>query len=326
MSTKPNTNDDLRLLELLERWQSGDFSRADEREMRALAGTDDFRREAVEGFLSLPEADHAARLAALRARLRPGARRMALPRWMAAAAALALLVAAVWFFQNPKPNDADTLAQTEAIERTAPPPPPDSNTSATITDAEQTIDNQSFKTPAKSKTGARPADDLPVGDVAVAEPSRDEAAGYSAPGVVAERSTNIATQQEEAAELAKAAEQKDLSTVPATKPGAPAPEAKTDAARAKKTVPQGAVPVGGWDEFRRYLRRNARLPEAARQNNVSGSVRVQFRLDENSQPVDFQILRSLGYGCDEEAIRLLQAQAWQRGSDQAVSVDVPFVR
>jgi outer membrane biosynthesis protein TonB len=324
MSTKPNTNDDQRLLELLERWQSGDFSRAEEREMRALAGTDDFRREAVEGFLSLPETDHAARLAALRARLRPTARRVALPRLMAAAAALAVLVAAVWFFQNPPPHDAGTIAQTQAVEGPEASAPEASPLSSDRAKAEQSFENQATKPLANSKNSARPADDLPIGDVAVAEPSRDKATGYDAPGVVAERSTNIATPQEEAAGLAGAAEQKDLATAPASKPSAP--EAKTDAVRASKTASQGAVPVGGWDEFRRYLRRNARLPEAARQNNVSGSVRLQFRLDENNQPVDFQIIRSLGYGCDEEAIRLLKTQAWQRGSDQAITIDVPFVR
>jgi TonB family protein len=68
------------------------------------------------------------------------------------------------------------------------------------------------------------------------------------------------------------------------------------------------------------------LPEAARQNNVSGSVRLKFRLDVNNQPIDFQIVRSLGYGCDEEAIRLVKAFTWQYGSEQELTVEVPFVR
>ena len=69
MSSNPY-NKDKRLLELLEQWQTGQFTRADEQELQTLTDSDEFRREAVEGFWALPEADHATHLASIRERLR----------------------------------------------------------------------------------------------------------------------------------------------------------------------------------------------------------------------------------------------------------------
>jgi protein TonB len=87
-----------------------------------------------------------------------------------------------------------------------------------------------------------------------------------------------------------------------------------------------SAPADGWDHFQDYLRKNARLTEAARQNNITGKVRVRFQLDSSNQPGNFQIIQSLGYGCDEEAIRLIKAYSWQRGKNPEATVDVPFIR
>lgn len=75
-----------------------------------------------------------------------------------------------------------------------------------------------------------------------------------------------------------------------------------------------------------YLRRNARLPEAARQNNISGYVKVSFRLDRQRRVTDFKVLRPLGYGCDEAAQSLLKAYNWRDFTQDTVMVEVPFVR
>ena len=75
-----------------------------------------------------------------------------------------------------------------------------------------------------------------------------------------------------------------------------------------------------------YLRRNARLPEAARQNNISGYVQVSIRLNKRKKVVDTQVLRSLGFGCDEAAVSLIKAYDWRDFSKDTLTVDVPFVR
>ena len=57
-------------LDLLEKWHSGDFTRADEQALqRLLANCDAFSREAIEGYLEHPETDHLEHLSKLRNRL-----------------------------------------------------------------------------------------------------------------------------------------------------------------------------------------------------------------------------------------------------------------
>ncbi|MDX1476649.1 MAG: TonB family protein [Saprospiraceae bacterium] len=67
-----------------------------------------------------------------------------------------------------------------------------------------------------------------------------------------------------------------------------------------------ARPVGGERRYQRYLRQNLRIPEEARQSGIHGTVELEFTILENGRPGDIRVVRSLGYGCDEEAIRLVE--------------------
>lgn len=341
MQTNPY-NDDKRLLELLERWQSGDFSRTDEQELQALTDSDEFRRETVEGFWSLPEANHASHLASLRARLRErsgGARRVLFPQMMAAAAVIILVVAAVWLF----PSEQKEAPMAEQGEQTR----VDSQPIASNFPKEKSIENvrsspapkadqivsqsappgQTYPTMAESA----PAASVEASEVAATPPPvlRDDAAeadkAVAAKPVESESAYNKVLDEQSMPDefqgnSAKRAEAKKKSSDIAKA------KAKDTVKQSQPASPKNSQPQGGWDKFQDYLRRSARLPEAARQNNVSGSVRLKFRLDVNNQPIDFQIVRSLGYGCDEEAIRLVKAFTWQYGSEQELTVEVPFVR
>lgn len=67
-----------------------------------------------------------------------------------------------------------------------------------------------------------------------------------------------------------------------------------------------AEPAGGKRAFKRYLESNLRYPEAAIENNVEGKVTIQFTIDPTGTLTDFRVVRGLGYGCDEEVIRLIR--------------------
>jgi len=91
------------------------------------------------------------------------------------------------------------------------------------------------------------------------------------------------------------------------------------------------LPVKGYSDFRTYMRSNLRYPEAARKNKIEGNVRVEFWVNADSTLSDFTIRKSLGYGCDEEAIRLIkEGPAWKPGlqnnapARQRFIVIVPF--
>jgi len=66
-------------------------------------------------------------------------------------------------------------------------------------------------------------------------------------------------------------------------------------------------PRGGFKKLRRYIQRNLEYPEAAAEAKIEGEVKVEFRVQPDGSLTDFEVLESLGYGCDAEAIRLLRA-------------------
>lgn len=73
-----------------------------------------------------------------------------------------------------------------------------------------------------------------------------------------------------------------------------------------------AEPAGGRKAYKQYLTENLRYPEQALNNKIEGRVTVQFTIDPAGKMSDFKVLRGLGYGCDEEVIRLIrQGPKWK---------------
>ena len=53
-----------------------------------------------------------------------------------------------------------------------------------------------------------------------------------------------------------------------------------------------------------FIYENLDYPEVACEQGITGTVVIQFKIDCEGQHTDFQILRSIGGGCDEEAMRI----------------------
>jgi TonB family protein len=82
-----------------------------------------------------------------------------------------------------------------------------------------------------------------------------------------------------------------------------------------------ATPVGGRKAFKQYLEGNVRYPEQAIKNQVEGKVTVQFTIETSGQLSDFRVIRGIGFGCDEEVIRLIkQGPKWSpsKKDDEAI--------
>ena len=336
-------SDDKRFLDLLQKWQEGDFTRRDELELQSLAGSDDFRREAWEGFQLHPEADHEGRLAALRARIRPerGGRRVLFPQIMAAAAVFVVLLGALWFFRGPGPQIPEKIVQNDApvIDN---PSLSDAAEPAAQPDAPQVLKDVAAGTvPEKPASPRVAADDRMAGAGAgpekksesetvvmndLATPAPPSVASTPVQAESAEKDDEVVAMEESSSrkEQQGFAEDKKESKAKA----APARKPQFNEARQSAPGNANAMEPADYDmiALQDYLRRNARLPEAARQNNVSGFVRVSFRLNNKREPKDFKILHSLEYGCDEEALRLLRAYDWRNFTRDTFEVEVPFVR
>lgn len=63
---------------------------------------------------------------------------------------------------------------------------------------------------------------------------------------------------------------------------------------------------GGSKAMNEFITQNLQYPEQALQNNISGSVYLRYIVNDEGIVESVQILKSLGYGCDEEAIRIVK--------------------
>ena len=67
-----------------------------------------------------------------------------------------------------------------------------------------------------------------------------------------------------------------------------------------------AQPSVSPDEYLEYLKINLKKPKQAIENQITETVEVEFKVNKKGELSDFKIIKSLGYGCDEEAIRLIR--------------------
>lgn len=87
---------------------------------------------------------------------------------------------------------------------------------------------------------------------------------------------------------------------------------------------------GGPAKLLEYIQKNLEYPEAARENEIQGRVFVGFIVEEDGSVSNVKILRGIGYGCDEEAIRLVNSlpkfkPGKQRGKPIRVHYTLPIV-
>src|SRR5690606_8792088 len=82
-------------------------------------------------------------------------------------------------------------------------------------------------------------------------------------------------------------------------------------------------PQGGMEGWKAYLEQNLQYPERAKQANIEGTVYVVFIVDKEGNLVKPEILRGIGAGADEEALRLVnEAPKWIPGSQRGQVVNV----
>jgi TonB family protein len=82
---------------------------------------------------------------------------------------------------------------------------------------------------------------------------------------------------------------------------------------------------GGIGKMYEFLANNIQYPEAASRADVSGKVFVSFVVTETGEIHNVQVLKGIGFGCDEEAVRVVKAfPKWIPGSHDGVPVNVKY--
>lgn len=91
-------------------------------------------------------------------------------------------------------------------------------------------------------------------------------------------------------------------------------------------VVEDAPQYPGGDEARiRFLNDNIRYPQMARESGIQGTVYITFVVERDGSITDVRILRPIGGGCDEEAIRVIKAMPkWTPGKQRGRPVRVQF--
>jgi hypothetical protein len=84
-------------------------------------------------------------------------------------------------------------------------------------------------------------------------------------------------------------------------------------------------PDEGYVKFDDYVINNLKMPEELRTKTLSGEVQLAFDVDQNGQPVNITVVKSLCEKCDEEAIRLLkEGPKWKKKKDKKGKITIKF--
>lgn len=82
---------------------------------------------------------------------------------------------------------------------------------------------------------------------------------------------------------------------------------------------------GGNDSLYAYIGRNIKYPESAKKEKIQGRVFVTFVIEKDGQVSSAKILRDIGGGCGEEAIRVVKNMPkWKPGTQRGNPVRVQF--
>lgn len=82
---------------------------------------------------------------------------------------------------------------------------------------------------------------------------------------------------------------------------------------------------GGHSAFTKFLSRNLKYPGIAVEKGIEGKVLISFIIEKNGRLSNIKILRGIGSGCDEEAIRVLEkSPEWKPGIQNKQKVRVAY--
>ena len=86
-------------------------------------------------------------------------------------------------------------------------------------------------------------------------------------------------------------------------------------------VEEQSEPIGGNAAFQKYLAENIMYPSKAARLGIQGRVFVKFIVEKDGSLTDIQVVKGIGAGCDEEAIRVIsEAPKWKPGKQRGKPV------
>jgi protein TonB len=82
---------------------------------------------------------------------------------------------------------------------------------------------------------------------------------------------------------------------------------------------------GGINEMYAFLSQNIKYPKIAMAENIEGKVVISFVVDDKGNVGKIQVMKAIGGGCEEEAIRVIQSMPkWNPGKQNGKPVSVRY--
>ena len=83
---------------------------------------------------------------------------------------------------------------------------------------------------------------------------------------------------------------------------------------------------GGDQAMMKFVSENVQYPEEAKEKEISGRVLVSFIVEKDGSIADVKVVKGIGGGCDEEAVRVVKAMPkWKPGKDKGKPVRVSYM-
>jgi protein TonB len=78
----------------------------------------------------------------------------------------------------------------------------------------------------------------------------------------------------------------------------------------------------------KFLQDNLKYPEEALKHGIEGRVVVGYILEKDSSITNVKVLRGIGYGCDEEAVKVVKSMSkmWVPGKYEGMAVRFKTMR
>ena len=83
---------------------------------------------------------------------------------------------------------------------------------------------------------------------------------------------------------------------------------------------------GGEQKLMEYVAKNIKYPQIARETGIQGRVFVGFVVEPDGSVSNVKVLRGIGGGCDEEAMRVVKSMPkWKPGKQRGKAVRVSYM-
>lgn len=82
---------------------------------------------------------------------------------------------------------------------------------------------------------------------------------------------------------------------------------------------------GGMEAWAKYIQKNLRYPSIAQEEGVGGKVFLSFVVEKDGTITDVKVVKGIGYGCDDEAMRVIKkSPRWKAGMQNNLPVRVRY--